>query len=71
MHLKKKEGVLNFLFSKLIRGLFVILLIIFAESMSEREEFSRFCKRVEYTIRAWYLVKFEEMMVMLWLNLCN
>ncbi|KDP41866.1 hypothetical protein JCGZ_26884 [Jatropha curcas] len=28
----------------------------------DRAEFLKFCKRVEYTIRAWYLLQFEELM---------
>ncbi|XP_056687235.1 uncharacterized protein [Spinacia oleracea] len=52
-----RESVIPISKPRLIHGLTQLF-----ESMSEREEFSRFCKRVEYTIRAWYLVKFEEMM---------
>ncbi|KAI4375416.1 hypothetical protein MLD38_013287 [Melastoma candidum] len=32
------------------------------DDKSERSEFLKFCKRVEYAIRAWYLVQFEDMM---------
>lgn len=37
--------------------------LCFAEDRSERDEFLKFCKRVEYTIRAWYILQFEDMMV--------
>ncbi|CAN0876016.1 hypothetical protein LINGRAHAP2_LOCUS11055 [Linum grandiflorum] len=32
------------------------------EGKKENEEFGRLCQRAEYTIRAWYLLHFEEMM---------
>uniref|UniRef100_A0A803MZH9 Aminopeptidase n=1 Tax=Chenopodium quinoa TaxID=63459 RepID=A0A803MZH9_CHEQI len=32
------------------------------EHSSDRAEFLKFCKRVEYTIRAWYLLQFEDLM---------
>lgn len=35
----------------------------FAEQSSDRTEFLKLCKRVEYTIRAWYLLQFEDLMV--------
>lgn len=38
-----------------------------AEQNSDRTEFLKLCKRVEYTIRAWYLLQFEDLMV--WI--CN
>lgn len=34
-----------------------------AEHSSDRAEFLKLCKRVEYTIRAWYLLQFEDLMV--------
>lgn len=34
-----------------------------AEHESDREEFLKLCKRVEYTVRAWYLLQFEDLMV--------
>ncbi|KAL4577066.1 hypothetical protein LXL04_013167 [Taraxacum kok-saghyz] len=33
-----------------------------AEHSSDRGEFLKLCKRVEYTIRAWYLLQFEDLM---------
>lgn len=33
------------------------------EHKSDRAEFLKLCKRVEYTIRAWYLLQFEDLMV--------
>ena len=36
----------------------------FAEHDSDRAEFLKLCKRVEYTIRAWYLLQFEDLMVL-------
>ncbi|CAK7348124.1 unnamed protein product [Dovyalis caffra] len=35
---------------------------IFAEHGTDRAEFLKLCKRVEYTIRAWYLLQFEDLM---------
>ncbi|KAE8662923.1 UPF0496 protein [Hibiscus syriacus] len=32
------------------------------QQSSDRAEFVKFCKRVEYTIRAWYLLQFEDLM---------
>ncbi|XP_024017818.1 uncharacterized protein LOC21390957 [Morus notabilis] len=32
------------------------------ENTSERAEFAKFCQRVECTIRAWYLLQFEDLM---------
>ncbi|XP_022895033.1 uncharacterized protein LOC111409249 [Olea europaea var. sylvestris] len=32
------------------------------EQTSDRAEFLKLCKRVEYTIRAWYLLQFEDLM---------
>lgn len=34
-----------------------------AEHSSDRAEFLKLCKRVEYTIRAWYMLQFEDLMV--------
>ncbi|GJV55848.1 hypothetical protein Tco_1456853 [Tanacetum coccineum] len=36
--------------------------LVFAEHSSDRAEFLKLCKRVEYTIRAWYLLQFEDLM---------
>lgn len=33
------------------------------EQQSDREEFLKLCKRIEYTIRAWYHLQFDDMMV--------
>lgn len=33
------------------------------EHSSDRAEFLKLCKRVEYTIRAWYMLQFEDLMV--------
>lgn len=33
------------------------------EHENDREEFLKLCKRVEYTIRAWYHLQFDDMMV--------
>ncbi|KAG6748595.1 hypothetical protein POTOM_048524 [Populus tomentosa] len=35
---------------------------VFAEHGTDRAEFVKLCKRVEYTIRAWYLLQFEDLM---------
>ncbi|KAI3799304.1 hypothetical protein L1987_34597 [Smallanthus sonchifolius] len=34
------------------------------EHSADRAEFLKLCKRVEYTIRAWYHLRFEDLMVM-------
>ncbi|KAI8571196.1 hypothetical protein RHMOL_Rhmol01G0100100 [Rhododendron molle] len=34
-----------------------------AEDKLDRAEFLKLCKRIEYTIRAWYLLQFEDLMV--------
>ncbi|XP_040370841.1 uncharacterized protein LOC112186322 isoform X3 [Rosa chinensis] len=34
------------------------------QRIPDRDEFLKLCKRVEYTIRAWYLLQFEDLMVM-------
>ncbi|XP_048502324.1 uncharacterized protein LOC104897658 isoform X5 [Beta vulgaris subsp. vulgaris] len=52
-----RESVIPILKPRLIQGLTQLI-----ENKLEREEFLTFCKRVEYTIRAWYHVQFEEMM---------
>lgn len=36
----------------------------------QQAEFHKLCKRIEYTIRAWYLMQFEEMMVEL-IHICH
>ena len=35
-----------------------------AEQTSDRADFLKLCQRIEYTIRAWYLLQFEDMMVL-------
>ena len=37
--------------------------VLYAEHSSDRAEFLKLCKRIEYTIRAWYLLQFEDLMV--------
>ena len=43
----------------------LILLCVFfiEEHQSDKEEFLKLCKRVEYTIRAWYHLQFHDMNV--------
>uniref|UniRef100_A0A803MZH8 Uncharacterized protein n=1 Tax=Chenopodium quinoa TaxID=63459 RepID=A0A803MZH8_CHEQI len=53
-----RESVIPIFKPKLIHGLTQLI-----ESESERAEFLTFCNRVDYTIRAWYLLQFEELMV--------
>jgi len=36
-----------------------------AEHEVDRNEFLKLCKKVEYTIRAWYLLQFEDLMASL------
>lgn len=38
-------------------------MLLVAEHSSDRADFLKLCKRVEYTIRAWYLLQFEDLMV--------
>jgi len=40
-----------------------IIWVLCAEHSADRVEFLKLCKRIEYTIRAWYLLQFEDMMV--------
>ncbi len=47
-------------------GIVIVALIMygaFAERSTDRAEFLKLCKRIEYTIRAWYLLQFEDLMV--------
>jgi hypothetical protein len=45
-------------------GIQLTLLCFFSEEhQSDREEFLKLCRRVEYTIRAWYHLQFDDMMV--------
>lgn len=38
--------------------------VLYAEHSSDRTEFLKLAKRIEYTIRAWYLLQFEDLMVL-------
>ncbi|KAL6986761.1 hypothetical protein U1Q18_044902 [Sarracenia purpurea var. burkii] len=51
------ESVIPILKPKLIMALATSI-----EDTTDRAEFLRLCKRIEYTIRAWYLLQFEDLM---------
>ncbi|KAH7670128.1 hypothetical protein IHE45_10G005100 [Dioscorea alata] len=53
----ERESVIPILKPKLI-----IKLAYLIEHGTDRAEFLKLCKRVEYTIRAWYLLEFEDLM---------
>ncbi|KAH7851651.1 hypothetical protein Vadar_014766 [Vaccinium darrowii] len=53
----ERESVIPILKPKLIMTLANLI-----EHTSDRAEFLKLCKRVEYTIRAWYLLQFEDLM---------
>ncbi|KAK2665998.1 hypothetical protein Ddye_004572 [Dipteronia dyeriana] len=53
----ERESVIPILKPKLIMSLASLI-----EHSSDRAEFLKLCKRVEYTIRAWYLLQFEDLM---------
>ncbi|KAK9925595.1 hypothetical protein M0R45_033914 [Rubus argutus] len=53
----ERESVIQVLKPKLIMTLANLI-----EQSSDRTEFLKLCKRVEYTIRAWYLLQFEDLM---------
>ncbi|KAI3666074.1 hypothetical protein L6452_44712 [Arctium lappa] len=53
----EREAVIPVLKPKLIMTLANLI-----EQSSDRAEFLKLCKRVEYTIRAWYLLQFEDLM---------
>ncbi|KAI5651037.1 hypothetical protein M9H77_37042 [Catharanthus roseus] len=53
----ERESVIPVLKPKLIMTLANLI-----EHTSDRSEFLKLCKRVEYTIRAWYLLQFEDLM---------
>ncbi|GMN57382.1 hypothetical protein TIFTF001_026486 [Ficus carica] len=55
----ERESVIPILKPKLIMTLANLI-----EHGTDRAEFLKLCKRVEYTIRAWYLLQFEDLMVM-------
>ncbi|XP_022989635.1 uncharacterized protein LOC111486658 [Cucurbita maxima] len=53
----ERESVIPVLKPRLIMTLANLI-----EHSSDRAEFLKLCKRVEYTIRAWYLLQFEDLM---------
>ncbi|KAJ0052140.1 hypothetical protein Pint_02506 [Pistacia integerrima] len=53
----ERESVIPVLKNKLIRTLADLI-----DKRSDRIEFQKLCQRVEYTIRAWYLLQFEDLM---------
>ncbi|XP_039025939.1 uncharacterized protein LOC120159420 [Hibiscus syriacus] len=53
----ERESVIPTLKAKIIMTLSNLI-----QQSSDRAEFVKFCKRVEYTIRAWYLLQFEDLM---------
>ncbi|KAJ6841285.1 uncharacterized protein M6B38_308335 [Iris pallida] len=53
----ERESVIPIMKPKLIMKLAYLI-----EHGSDRSEFLKLCKRVEYTIRAWYLLQFEDLM---------
>ncbi|KAH7653716.1 hypothetical protein IHE45_19G097700 [Dioscorea alata] len=53
----ERESVIPILKPKLIVKLAELI-----EHSSDRTEFLKLCKRVEYTVRAWYLLQFEDLM---------
>ncbi|KAM5581610.1 hypothetical protein ABKV19_010718 [Rosa sericea] len=53
----ERESVIPVLKPKLIMSLANLI-----EHSSDRAEFLKLCKRIEYTIRAWYLLQFEDLM---------
>ncbi|CAL9210536.1 unnamed protein product [Musa hybrid cultivar] len=53
----ERESVIPILKPKLVMKLADLI-----EQNSDRTEFLKLCKRVEYTIRAWYLLQFEDLM---------
>ncbi|OMO85572.1 hypothetical protein CCACVL1_10098 [Corchorus capsularis] len=53
----ERESVIPIVKKKLINTIADLI-----ESKSEHAEFLKFCQRVEYTIRAWYLIQFDDLM---------
>jgi len=53
----ERESVIPIMKPKLIMSLANLI-----DHSSDRAEFLKLCKRVEYTIRAWYLLQFEDLM---------
>ncbi|KAE9619777.1 hypothetical protein Lal_00038096 [Lupinus albus] len=46
----------------IIKPTLIITLANLIQHSSDRAEFLKLCKRIEYTIRAWYLLQFEDLM---------
>uniref|UniRef100_A0A0D9XSK5 Aminopeptidase n=1 Tax=Leersia perrieri TaxID=77586 RepID=A0A0D9XSK5_9ORYZ len=57
----ERESVIPILKPKLTMKLAYLI-----EQDKDRAEFMKLCRRVEYTIRAWYLLQFEDLMVQLY-----
>lgn len=53
----ERESVINTMKPKIVAHLAYLI-----ELEADKAEFLKMCKRVEYTIRAWYLTQFEDMM---------
>ncbi|CAO2149107.1 unnamed protein product [Urochloa humidicola] len=53
----ERESVIPILKPKLVMKLAYLI-----ERENDRSEFMKLCKRVEYTIRAWYLLQFDDLM---------
>ncbi|KAL5227883.1 hypothetical protein ABZP36_016148 [Zizania latifolia] len=53
----ERESVIPIMKPKLVMKLAYLI-----EQQSDREEFMKLCKRIEYTIRAWYHLQFDDMM---------
>ncbi|XP_058092886.1 uncharacterized protein LOC131239281 isoform X1 [Magnolia sinica] len=53
----ERESVVSILKPRLIMKLAYLI-----EHSSDRNEFLKLCKRVEYTVRAWYFLQFEDLM---------
>lgn len=53
----ERESVIPILKPKLIMTLANLI-----EHSNDRQEFLKLCKRIEYTVRAWYLLQFEDLM---------
>ncbi|PKI41173.1 hypothetical protein CRG98_038458 [Punica granatum] len=55
----EKESVIPILKPKLISTLSNLI-----ENKADRAEFAKFCQRVDSAVRAWYILQFEDLMVM-------
>ncbi|KAM0877905.1 hypothetical protein ACQ4PT_035198 [Festuca glaucescens] len=53
----ERESVIPILKPKLVMNLAYLI-----EQDNDRAEFMKLCRRVEYTVRAWYLLQFEDLM---------